>query len=192
VLLNMEKARETIFIFDQYKQSEKRFPISQLLDGIPGPAEVEQLQIEKMLKELLSDSKEIKRTVKTINEKQDELKIILNGHYQYLIQKLGDAQISDKIITAVKEVNALQTADLKKEILERVADAFDLFSGDMDEKLAKIYNDLKKTDDLEAKLKLSVPLINLLGIEFGVEWDVKAWAGRMYEKYKLQIFKLMG
>ena len=42
------------------------------------------------------------------------------------------------------------------------------------------------------KLKLSVPFINLLGINLEMEFDVKSWASRMYNKHELKIFKLMG
>ena len=40
------------------------------------------------------------------------------------------------------------------------------------------------------KLGLSVPFIKQLGIDFGIEFDVKNWAQKMYQKYELQIFKL--
>lgn len=164
------------------KATEKTFEISQLLEGIAD---------EEEMKNISRELEKIKQGTGMIIENQDELKIKLEEHYQYLTRIPENSKINDEIIEAVKEVNALQTADLKNEILEQIADAFTLFNGNMDDKLEKIYNDLKKTDDLEAKLKLSVPLINLLGIEFGVERGVKSWASKMFEKYKLKIFKLM-
>jgi len=69
---------------------------------------------------------------------------------------------------------------------------FSEFEDEMDEKLKNIYNDLKKTSDLQAKLKLSIPFIKQLGIDLGVEFDVKNWASRMYKKHELKIFRLMG
>jgi len=48
--------------------------------------------------------------------------------------------------------------------MQMIGTAFELHQGDMDEKLKDIYNDLKQTDDVQMKLKLSVPLINLLGV----------------------------
>jgi hypothetical protein len=62
----------------------------------------------------------------------------------------------------------------------------------MDEKQKEIYNDLKKIDDIQMKLKLSIPFINLLGINFETELDVKNWFKRMYKKFKVQLFKLSG
>ena len=62
----------------------------------------------------------------------------------------------------------------------------------MEDDLRQIYNDLKKTDDVQMKLKLSIPFIKLLGVDFVTEFNVKNWAKRMYEKHELKIFKLMG
>jgi len=63
---------------------------------------------------------------------------------------------------------------------------------DMDEKLKDLCTDIKKTDDLKLKLKLSVPLINLIGVKFESEFDLKSWYSTMYAKHKLNIFRLMG
>ena len=52
----------------------------------------------------------------------------------------------------------------------------------MDGKLKKIYNDIEKlneTDDVQMKLKLSIPFINLLGINLETEFDIKNWAKNM-------------
>jgi internalin A len=176
VLLNREKKGRKEFIFDEDKPTEKSFDISQLLEGIATPDEI---------MEISRDLKNIKRDVKIVIEKLDK-------HYQYLITKLNDDQISHKIVEAVNELNVAQTSEITKEILKQIATGFDLLGGDMDEKLKKIYLDLKETDDVEAKLKLSIPFIKLLGIDFEVGFDVKSWATKMYNKYQLQIFKLMG
>ena len=61
----------------------------------------------------------------------------------------------------------------------------------LDDKLKEIYKDIKKTDDFQMKLKLSIPFISLLGIKFETEFDVKNWTKKMYEKYKSEIFQLM-
>lgn len=60
-------------------------------------------------------------------------------------------------------------------------------NNELNEKLEEI----KKTDDIQAKLKLSIPFINLLGINFETEFDIKSWTKKMYDKYKYQIFNLI-
>jgi len=45
---------------------------------------------------------------------------------------------------------------------------------------------------LQMKLKLSIPFIKKLGIDFETEFDVKNWVQKMYNKHELKIFKLMG
>jgi|GEM_PF-542014 len=175
VLLNREKKGLRDYIFDRDKPTEMSFEISQLLEGIAGDEEM--MQINERLRNL-------ETLVININLKLDQ-------HYKFLIEKLDDNEINKKLLNAIKEFNSIQTDDLKREILERISDGFALFSGDMDARFEAIYHDLKKTDDLEMKLRLSIPLIKLLGVDFGVEWDVKSWASKMYEKYKLKIFELM-
>ena len=45
-----------------------------------------------------------------------------------------------------------------------------------------------KLDDVEMKLTLAVPFINLLGINLETSFDVRSWATKMYKKHKLKIF----
>jgi internalin A len=177
VLLNREKKGKREFIFHEDRPDEKNFEISRLLEGIATPDE---------MKEISRRLDRIDKNVETIIQRLDE-------HYWYLIEKLDDDQISDKITEALKPINAQQTAKIADVIMQQIATAFDLFSVDMDERFTKIYHDLKKTDNLEAKLRLSVPFIKLLGIDIGLEakFDIKKWASGMYDKYKLQIFQLM-
>ena len=178
VLLNREKKGKRHFVFNEDKSNEKSFEISLLLAGIATPEEVIKTEIMNQRLE------KIELGVGIIIGK-------LNEHHQYLIEKLRNNQISYEIAEAIEELNAQQTTKVTKEIMRQISTAFELFSGDMDVKLKDIYTDLKKTNDLEKKLKLSVPLINLLGIELGVDWDVKSWAIKMHEKYQLKIFQLM-
>jgi len=89
-------------------------------------------------------------------------------------------------------MNTQQTSEITGVIMNWITDAFELFDGSMDEKLKEIYKDLKKTDDVQAKLRLSVPFINMLGINLEAEFDVKSWATKIYQKHELKIFKLMG
>ena len=93
-----------------------------------------------------------------------------------------------EIIEAIADINEQQ----KTEITTWLNNAFEAFDAEMDDKLKNIYNDLKKTSDLEVKLKLSIPLIKILGIDFGVKFDVKNWAQKTYQKHEVKIFKLMG
>jgi len=42
------------------------------------------------------------------------------------------------------------------------------------------------------KLKLALPFINMIGIKLETEFDIKDWTNKMYKKYELKIFQLMG
>lgn len=151
--------------------------------------------IEKSLKELkattgetLSTSKEIKETTKKIHSKLDE-------HFDYLLQIDQNAKLNkDVIIEAVNAVSKVQKEVVFKELQQMIALGLELHQGDLDEKLKKLYDDLKKSDNLEMKIKTSIPLLNLLGLDIGVEgkFDIKSWSKKMYKKHELKIFQLFG
>ena len=63
---------------------------------------------------------------------------------------------------------------------------------ELNNELSEKLEEIKKTDNVKMKLKLSVPFIQQLGINFETEFDVKSWAEKMYEKHKLKLFKLIG
>ena len=173
-LLMREKNGKTDYIFDEDMPTEKRFLISELLDGIPSEEEVR------------FSGAQYKILLKSIGEINDKL----DSYFDDLVTLSKSNK--DEIINAVKEINAQQTEEITKEI----ADFFNKFDQEMDDKLddklKEIYNDIKKTDDFQMKLKLSIPFISLLGINFETEFDVKNWAKKMYKKYELNLFKLMG
>jgi small GTP-binding protein len=184
-LLAMENEGERYFYLDRYKPTKKQFEISELLEGIAAP---DQMQI------IIDGFKKANEKLDIISKKQDELKTSLYQQYQLLLQLPLNNQIADTIVAAVKEINNQQKDQMVKEVMQWIAVGFEAFSGEMDEKLEKQYNALKKTDNLEMKLKLSVPFINLFGIDLSTEvnFNVKEWATAMYAKHKLKIFELLG
>jgi internalin A len=178
-LLQREKKGKKYYIHDEDLPTEKSFLISELLEGIPGEEEVRSTGAE-----ILAIVKDIQCDIKDIADK-------INSHYEYLINLPDNNTIRDGIYEMMQELNAQQTAEITGEIMDWVTTAFVEFDGEMDKKLQDIYNDLKKTDDIQAKLKLSIPFINMLGINFETEFDVKSWAKKMYKKYELKLFSLM-
>ena len=66
-------------------------------------------------------------------------------------------------------------------------------SSEMNDKLSEIYNNINKPNDyLETKIKASVPLLNLLGLNIECSFDIKEWSKNMYQQYELKLFKLFG
>ncbi|MBT3210366.1 MAG: hypothetical protein HN704_15920 [Bacteroidetes bacterium] len=102
------------------------------------------------------------------------------------------SKIKDEIADAIKEMNAAQTSEIEKGITKYIASVFDEHQDYLDGRLKEIYADIKQTDDIQMKLKLSVPLLNLIGINLETEFDIKSWVSKMYEKHELKLFKLMG
>jgi len=168
-ILAFEKSgNKTYDHYDSQKGIIEKFDISKLLEGIPSQDEV------KIIREILDE-------VKKINDK-------LDANFQYLIDQPVNGKIKDEIILMTKELVLNQ----QKEIIDEFMQAFVSLEDKMDDNLKGIYSALKKTDNLEMKLKVGIPFINLLGVNLEAEFDIKNWAKTMYEKYKLNIFKLMG
>ncbi len=91
---------------------------------------------------------------------------------------------------AIKEINTQQTTAISEGIMQGIAIAINQSIGDLNNRLTEIYTDLKKTNDVQMRLKLAVPFINMLGVNLEAEFDIKSWAAKMYEKHKSKIFTL--
>ena len=172
-LLEMEKDDKDSYTI--YKPSKKKFKISKLLDGFPREDEVISIGKETFKEMLASQSREMKE----MNERQTE-EIIgrTKNNFQDVLAEMKNMKLQQKNILVV-------------EIMAKIEDAFEKFSDKINEEIEKKFDKLKQTDadDWQARLELSVPLLNLLGINLGVEFDLKGWANRMYDKLGLEILK---
>ena len=88
----------------------------------------------------------------------------------------------------LKELTVIQAETIWTEI----SAIFIEFEKTMDEKLLEQVKQIKSSSSLKSKLEMSVPFIQLLGINYKTEFDVVGWAKKMYEKHELKIFKLFG
>jgi len=187
-LLDREKDGEKQLTI--YKPKKMKFEISLLIEGIPTFNEVK--EIRDILDKVLANEENILDSVEKIIDSQEEIKLLLDSHYQYIINQPENSNINDELLASIKDISENQTKQITQETMLWIANAFDLLEDDMDEKLKDLCTDIKKTDDLKLKLKLSVPLINLIGVKFESEFDLKSWYSTMYAKHKLNIFRLMG
>jgi len=186
-LLEREKDGEECYKL--YKPTKMEFKISKLLEGVSSWDEIRKMS--GILEKVLANQVDLKYGLKGIIENQGEIKDKLDSHYHYLINLPDNNKIKDDILDAIKEINAQQTTEISEDIMQWITNAFDHYKGGPNDKLQEIYTDLKKTDDVQVKLKLAVPFIKMLGVNLEMELDVKSWAEKMYEKHKLKIFKLM-
>lgn len=186
VLLRREARGRSIYIHDEDKPSEQEFDLSELLEGIPTQDEV------KAIRTLLNQSAQILTTINQVEVSQTLILSKIERYEELLNERLNESDIVAKVRDVVKEVNDAQKTEISKDVMLMLSTGFELFGNDLDDKLKSLYEELKKTDDVNMKLSLSIPFIKLLGIDFGVEFDVKSWATKMYNKYELNIFKAMG
>src|SRR6185436_15297060 len=100
----------------------------------------------------------------SIKKGQIEIKSKLDSYYEYLIQLPANQSDINEIHAIIKKVNDEGSDAITEKIIDYITLAFEAFDGEMDEKLQKVYTDLKMTDDWETKVKLSIPLLNLVGV----------------------------
>ncbi len=123
--------------------------------------------IIELLKNIIND-------IAILKEGQTEIKEKLDRHYQYLIEIPENSQ---KIIEIQQETNDLfheLNSNLEgglTELLIQTFDYIDIHFEELDAKQQQIYIDLKKSDNWQTKIKLAVPLINLIGLK--VEHEIK-------------------
>jgi internalin A len=184
-LLERDKDGETVYKI--YKPEKREFEISQLLEGISTKDEVKQLLYE-IKQNQVKQSQEHSTLITNIAEVKNKL----DQHYQYLIDQPQNNQLKELILEGMTTCTDQQTKEITDEIIRTISNAFEIHQGDLNEKFKEIFTDFKKTTDLQIKLKLGIPLINLLGIDLAAEFNIKSWASKMYQKYELKIFQIMG
>jgi hypothetical protein len=121
----------------------------------------------------------------------EEIKISLYTFEELLSQEQNANLSKEKIIQAIQETTEAQRKDIYNDMIT----ALDALYTAMDEQQQLYFEDLKsKGDNVAMKIKASVPLLNLVGLDIGMEgeFDIKSWTEQMYEKYKVQLFKLFG
>ena len=143
--------------------------------------------------------KGLKFEQKKANEKlYDELKIhesksekrnntlieIINTQYNCLITILfeNNSKLDKTEIDIKKLENLIQIIEMKDEstilivvdeIIDQIDNSIKLHEAIIDEKLQDIYQNLKKSNNPKTKLKLSIPFLNVLGIQIEKEVYVK-------------------
>ena len=79
-----------------------------------------------------------------------------------------------------KEIQRRDSEKIVKEIIGFMASTFLDFDQHLDKKLKVIYDEIKNTDIIENKIKLAVPLLNLIGINIETEFNLNRFIKRLF------------
>lgn len=186
----MEREKDGEKHYTVYKPVKNRYEIAVLLEGVPTHDEIQ--AISQKLDSVLAHNQNVKSDLEMIIETQKSISVRLEDHYHYLVTANGNNAQYPELLEYIKQMTEEQRFQTSMEIMKCLALAFEHFGNNIDARLTEIYTDLKQTDDVQTRLTLSVPFINLLGINLETEFDIKSWATKMYNKYKLKIFKGIG
>jgi small GTP-binding protein len=169
VLINRLKKDKKDYFLDEDTDDEKAFIISELLDGMPTEVDIAH-RLEKMER----------NQIKMLRNQQD-FKNDINA-------------LKKELLLEFKNLTENQQNVLVKEItsyLNKAIEAQLIVMNQKNKKLLEIFNTEK--DNFELKLKYSFPLLKLLtGLDVEASFDVKNWAQTLYEKHKIDIYKLFG
>ncbi|MCA9731734.1 hypothetical protein KC799_06380, partial [candidate division KSB1 bacterium] len=172
----LERERDGERDYTIYKPVKKKFNISELLQGVASQYEIAMLS----------------RQVDILTDKVDDVQESLDRYFEKLMQNPANARLKEDILNALQENSIAQIKEINREIIDFLAVCFEHLHGDIDSELQEIYAKLHKTSNVQMKLKLAVPLLNLLGVKFETEVDLKGWAKKMDKKYKMPLFKSLG
>lgn len=174
-----------------YKPQKRRFEISQLLEGITSQSELRELT--DIAKLMLKKTNEVKAGNDIILDELNSIRGELKVHYNYLMEQLGKGDQAGILLQSIASLNLQQQKALTVDIESFLSNAFESSNTKIDTKLTQIYTDLKKSSNLEAKIKLGLPLAALTGIDMGVElkFDVKKWIVQMSEKHGTDLRKFV-
>jgi small GTP-binding protein len=185
-LLVMEKDKEKKYKL--YTPKKQEWEISRLLDGIPGEDEVQSAQLKKLMLEIKDDVNCVKSNILFVGE---QLQKTLDNHFDYLLKLPSIDNIRDELLPAVAVLQTEQYTEIANDIVTFTISQLSTFEGRLSKQLVDIHADLKKTTDTQMKLKLSIPILKQLGVDFNTEFNLTSWAKKMHNKYKLEIFKLL-
>ncbi|PTX59303.1 leucine rich repeat (LRR) protein, partial [Kordia periserrulae] len=142
-------------------------------------------RIENTTEKTLKYSKKTKKNTKEILEK-------FNTFFEHLLSLDENLKLNkEEIIQAVEEISITQ----KQAIFDDIHKALESLYEAMDEQQKEYLDTLNtKGGNLEMKIKASIPLLNLVGLDIGIEsdFDIINWSQKMYKKYEVKLFKLFG
>jgi GTPase SAR1 family protein len=136
------------------------------------------LDLQDKLFELVEQYKSVGNLEKLIKEMEQRIQKRLSQIEQYLLvmhemlkAKEIDIDQVNRMVNNINSQNQHLIVEVGKQIMGHINWAFEQHENEMDEKLKEIYADLRQTDNIETRIKLSVPLLNLLGLN--IETDIK-------------------
>ena len=136
-------------------------------------------QISELLDGIPSDS-EVSQ-LNRIEEKLDGLKGDLGKFKKEIVQEFKKVpQINQDTIITELQTFIFEASDIHYRALTK----------EMEEKLEILKS---PKDNFELKLKASIPLLEeLTGVGIEASFNFKSWAENMYEKHKIDVFRLLG
>ena len=111
----------------------------------------------------------LKEMEKRLTDRFDRSDLLTRKMVLLLENKAIDTARIQLIMRNINRQHELTMIEVGQSIMEHINWAFQEHGKDLENTFHEIYNDLKSTDVTETKLKISVPLLHLLGVELSSE-----------------------
>jgi len=124
--------------------------------------------LNKSIDKILSDTEILK-------ELQQEFLYSFEKQFQYLVNQpknISDFALINESILEIKNHLSIEVVD---EIINFISKAFIEFDKETDRKLLNIFEKMKDVDDWQTKIKLGIPLLNLVGVNIESEFNLSKY-----------------
>ena len=112
--------------------------------------------------------------------------------YNYLISRPENLEIEGWLYEDFRKTTTQQLENILDDVSKKFLEALQKSRSDDTIGYEKMFETLSDTDDVQMKLKIAVPLLNLIGLNLETEFDMKKWAKKMYKKHQMNFFKMLG
>ncbi|WP_321282193.1 COR domain-containing protein [Marinifilum fragile] len=175
ILQKMEKAGEL-----KYKDwdIEKEFNISLLLEGIEDNENINKMFTHSNINDVYRNNpfqllERIIDKTDTILKKQDEILIQVSSSLDLLMKLPENSSNKREIEDVIEYLLKQQSEDIISEIISFIIKALTELDLEIKDKINEVISLISDTDNWDTKVKLSVPLLNLVGINIEHEYSLK-------------------
>ena len=144
--------------------------IKQLLNTIPITHQI--AEFNQIGEELKQNQSSIIKNQQEILLGQNEIKGKIDNQYDFLLKLPENILNTNEIEKVIIDIQNEHSYTIINQILDYIDFVFEVYSDELDIKLKEIHSDLKKSDNWQTKLKLSIPILNWIGIKFEHEFKL--------------------
>lgn len=175
ILNNMEKEGERIY---KNWELKKEYNIAMLLDGIDSEEYINSFYKNSNINIVYENNpiqllQEVISNTKLILKRQEEIANQINFNIQHLMHYPQNQSNTKEIEQVIKQLTEQNSNTIISEIIKFINKSISKLNSEINDKIQEIIPLILGTEDWDTKVKLSVPLLNLVGVNIEHEFSIK-------------------